>query len=307
MRILVTGVNGFVGGHLASELSGRGHAVVGLGREAKPKSHLDGLLDSYVQSDLTVPADVRSLNINDIEAIINLAGLAQVGASFAEPKKYKQVNVEVLRLLGQRVSRAKRNIRLLAISTGAVYDSNQSLPLTEKSKVISDGSPYAISKLMMEDEASKLRRQGLDCIIARPFNHIGPGQEPGFLVPDLYDNIKLAVKTKLPLKVGNLKTRRDYTDVRDVVRAYAGLVECNSLSYKIYNVCSSKSLSGEQILDLLARAMDAHVKVEVDKSIVRKNDPIELYGSYDHLSKDTGWSPEIKIQKTIEDFVRSKA
>src|SRR5690606_2879114 len=122
------------------------------------------------------------------------------------------------------------------------------LPLTEDSKLTENSSPYSQSKKLMEEAAQNLRSQGLDCVVARPFNHIGPGQLGGFLVPDLYEKIRVASKSGGNILVGNLKTKRDYTDVRDIVKAYADLAASETLDYDVYNVCSGQSRSGEEIL-----------------------------------------------------------
>jgi GDP-4-dehydro-6-deoxy-D-mannose reductase len=163
--------------------------------------------------------------------------------------------------------------------------------------------------LLMEQTAEQLRADGLDCIVVRPFNHIGPGQEPGFLLPDLYEKISRALKSNEVVEVGNLKTKRDYTDVRDVVRAYADLAEADVLDNDLYNVCSGKSITGEQILEQILNLMDAKDKVEIkiNQAFIRVNDPMDLFGSNSRLRQETGWEPQIKIEQTIKDFVESKS
>jgi GDP-4-dehydro-6-deoxy-D-mannose reductase len=304
-RILVTGVSGFVGKHLVHELKKRGHEVRGVGLQPEPHPDIAELIDDYASCDLTDPEAVKKLPLGDIGSVINLAGLAQVGASFSDPEKYKQINVLVLSVLAERILKEKLPIRVLAISTGAVYDSRQPLPLTEDSKLITNGSPYALSKVLMEKRAAELRAEGLDCIVARPFNHIGPGQEPGFLVPDLYEKISRGTRSDGPIVVGNLKTKRDYTDVRDVVRAYADLIELGKPAHNTYNVCCGRSVSGSRIAELLLAAVGVGTRLELtpDAALIRPDDPTELYGSYDRLADDTGWSPQIDIEQTIKDFV----
>jgi GDP-4-dehydro-6-deoxy-D-mannose reductase len=305
---LVTGVNGFVGQHLARELHGRGHETVGVGRESKPNSLVDEFLSGYARCDLTETDDVAKLPLEELNGVINLAGLANVGDSFKNPDIYNQVNVAVLAVLGKKLVEMGSHARVLAVSTGAVYEPNQSMPLSEDSGITIDGSPYALSKLLMEQTAEQLRTDGLDCVVVRPFNHIGPGQGTGFLVPDLFDKIQSALKTGNPVKVGNLKTKRDYTDVRDVVKAYADLIEQPTLGFDLFNVCSSKSVAGEEILDQMLFLMNAKDKVNIkpNPSLIRKNDPKDLYGSFDRLQQSTGWQPSIKLEKTLKDFVLSK-
>lgn len=305
LNIIVTGVNGFVGGHLVRELKSRGHNVIGLGREAEPTTTVQQFTDSYQACDLTNDAQIASLDLGEVDAIINLAGLASVGDSFGAEDLYKKVNVDVLAKLGERLLELRSKARLIAISTGAVYDPDQPIPLTESSKVYKKGSPYALSKIMMEVAARDLRSRGLDCVIARPFNHTGPRQAPGFLIPDLYQKLSKFKETGDPVSVGNLATKRDYTDVRDVVKAYADLAVAETLEFDLFNVCSGKSRSGQEILDLMLDTMDLKdkPKIEINQSLIRPNDPSDLHGSNERLREETGWEPEIPLEKTIRDFV----
>jgi GDP-4-dehydro-6-deoxy-D-mannose reductase len=304
LKILVTGVNGFVGKHLARELKSRGYEVMGLGHEASAHPDVMKAVDKYEVCDLTVDEQVNSLDLAGVNAVINLAGLANAGASFDAEKLYKKVNVEVLEKLGNHMLNSDSKARLIAISSGALYDPNQPLPLTETSKTVSQSSPYAMSKLMMEDVAKDLKGQGLDCVTIRPFNHFGPGQMPGFLIPDLYQKLGQA-REGGTITVGNLATKRDYTDVRDVVKAYADLAASETLGFDLYNVCSGTSRSGQEVLDTMLTVMGLadKVSVEVDQSLIRPSDPAELYGSYERLNEETGWEPTIPFEQTIQDIV----
>lgn len=304
-KILVTGVNGFVGKHLTRELSNRAFEIIGVGRDKNADPEVADSLSNYYSCDLTTPEDVSTINLIDIDAVISLAGLARIGDSFKNPAIYMDVNVKVLSVLGEKILADRISPRIIAVSTGAVYDSAQEMPLTEKSNLATEGAPYVLSKIQMEKTAQDLRERGLDCVIARPFNHTGPGQEPGFLLPDLFYKVLAAKETGNPIKVGNLDTRRDYTDVRDVARAYADLATSPWLEHNLYNICSQRSIAGKDILSWLMKAMDASVNAEREGSLFRPNDPLEIYGSYDRLQNDVGWQPAIPIDKTVQDFVES--
>jgi GDP-4-dehydro-6-deoxy-D-mannose reductase len=306
-KVLITGVSGFVGKHLTRELKKLGSQIVGVGHDSQANSEIAGLLERYHSCDLTDKDAVSRLQLDDIDAVVSLAGLARVGDSFADPEKYRRINVEVFSVLAEELLKHGSKVRIIAVSTGAVYDSAQLMPLTEASMLISDGSPYAKSKILMEEAAQKLRLQGLDCVIVRPFNHIGPGQEGGFLLPDLYQKIQEAAKSGGVLKVGNLKTKRDYTDVRDVARAYANLATASHLEHSLYNVCSGRSLEGEEILNLLLKRMNMTGKIKAvqDPSLIRPTDPLDIYGSYERLQKETAWQPQIELDQTTEDFVKA--
>lgn len=306
-KILVTGVNGFVGKHLVRELNKDGIEVIGLSRDKSPNASIKPFLASYRSCDLTKQQDVNSLDFTNISAVVNLAGLAAVGRSFDEPDLYMDVNVSVFTSIANRIRNSGRtNLRLIAISTGAVYAPGQSLPLTEKSAVTKESSPYAASKLAMEKAALKFRSEGFDCVIARPFNHIGPGQDTGFLLPDLYKKIRSAEGSRI--KVGNLETQRDYTDVRDVARAYMALATAQNLRYDTYNVCSGTPLSGHEMLEKLKAACQrSDLRTIVDKTLFRPSDAPVLYGANSRLRAETGWQPTIPLEQTIADFVSASS
>lgn len=295
-RVVVTGVNGFVGRHLVAELGAQGYDVVGVGHETEPQA--DGLAD-YVAQDLTRgwPDGIEA------DAVVHLAGLSAVGPSFAQPQRYLEQNSAMVTHLGESLLRDRSSARVLVVSSGAVYDADQDLPLTEESRT-GHGSPYVVSKLLVEHQAAYYASRGLDVVVARPFNHLGPGQGPGFLVPDLYDAVRQAAHDGGPLRVGDLDTRRDYTDVRDVVRAYRLLLEADTLEEELFNVCSGRSWSGRELLAELQRALGLEdLDVEVDPTRLRPDDPREIVGSAERLQKAVGWQPLIDVAASVHDFV----
>jgi GDP-4-dehydro-6-deoxy-D-mannose reductase len=304
-NILVTGVSGFAGKHLAREIASRDFKVYGVGRDERAHPEIASILSNYTKADLTNVEEVAKLPLDNIDVVINLAALAKPGVSFQEEERYLRTNLEVATIIANQILKKGSPIRFIAISTGGVYDSNQQMPLTEDSRLIEQGSPYARSKVLMENALNKLRDQGLDCVLVRPFNHIGPGQEQGFLVPDLYQKLLTAQESGEPLHVGDLTTKRDFTDVRDVVSAYTNLAEAENLMYSLYNICSGKSFSGEDILHNLMEAMSMRdkVRIEQDPSLIRPNDPKDLYGNNQRISEVAGWRPTIPLEKTISDFV----
>lgn len=307
-KIIVTGINGFVGHHVARVLSKKNCKVVGLGNQPKLSETLEGVVQEYFGLDLTDKEAVSGLDLSDADGIINLAGFAKVGDSKDQAELYNKVNVGVHITLYEMILRQNLSPKIVAVSTGAVYDPNQTLPITEDSKLIDNKktNEYVISKKLMEESVLKLKERGLNLIVARPFNHTGPGQMPGFLLPDLAEQIKNSIKTGEPMLVGNLNTKRDFTDVRDVAKAYVDLVLCDdsSINHDIYNICSGKSISGKKILELLSGSMGVkNLKVEVDPSRLRKNEVMDIYGSFDRLKKDVDWQPTISIDQTIRDFV----
>ncbi|RYG99124.1 NAD-dependent epimerase/dehydratase family protein, partial [archaeon] len=165
-------------------------------------------------------------------------------------------------------------------------------------------SPYAVSKVLTENQATYYSGRGLECIVARPFNHIGPGQGKGFILPDFYGRLNETIKGDV-IKVGNINTKRDYTDVRDIVKAYTALILAPALQHSVYNVCSGKSLAGSEVLDMLKKSMKKDsIQFEVDPDLIRPTDIPEIVGDSTRLREELQWQPGYDISQTINDFVQ---
>lgn len=301
-QIVVVGVNGFVGKHLAREISSQGHKVIGVGMDADVSTDIDSVVHKYVQCDFTKPESIARLDLDNVDAIINLAGLTNVGNSFSEAEAYIKVNVIVHTNIAEYIRSIDKKVRIVAVSTGAVYNSSQPMPLNENSELTTNGSPYAMSKIAMENALQEYIDSGSDIIIARPFNHIGPGQLKGFLVPDLSEQVQSSDE----LTVGNLETERDYTDVRDVVKAYVKLALLQDPQHRLYNICSGKSVKGSAILEIIKDKLGKNnLKISVDPSRIRSSDPPLFIGDSSRLGSETGWAPTIELDQTIQDYLDS--
>lgn len=303
-KLLITGVSGFVGQHLA-RVATDSWEVHGLGFSPAVPERQRGKLVSYTGADLTDQGTTSELPLAHYDAIIHLAGHASPAESFAQPAKFIADNTAMLINLCEPLLAAKARTRLITVSSGAVYAGNQPMPLTESSATAAT-NPYVISKLAMENLTDYYRARGVDCVVVRPFNHIGPGQLPGYLVPDLIAKLAAYKESGLPLRVGNLETRRDYSDVRDVASAYLALASADKLSHNLYNVCGGRPYSGQEILGLLAEIMGISLpdsSVQVDQSLIRPTDIAEIYGSSQSLRQDTGWQPTITLAQTLQDAV----
>ena len=306
-EIVVTGINGFVGEHLARHLQASDYSVRGVGREDTPSENVAPYLDTYQQADLLNKEQVARLVLKQAAAVIHLAGLASVAESFDKPELYKTGNAEMTENLLNSAEAQGFTGRIVAVSTGALYDPNQPMPLRESSKT-TEGSPYAIGKIRAEEVIKQHRASGQDVVIARPFNHIGPGQGKGFLVPDLYNQLIAATEAgSSNIMVGNLTTRRDYTDVRDIVAAYTKLATAESLTYDTYNIASGASLSGFEILEYLQKAMKLEsVESTVDQSKVRPTDAMNIVGDASRLTHELGWTTQSDPNTAIVDFVKRR-
>jgi len=298
--ILVTGANGFVGHHLVKELSNNGYDVVSTGRDVS--SDLTPYVRQHYAVDLTDGEAVKTIDFTGIDGVIHLAGLAAVGPSFDTPLTYVNANMGMEINLYEAAREQGANPRFIIVSSGSLYDPKAGLPLTEQS-ASNPNSPYAVSKLGQEQLATYYGGRGFEYIIARPFNHIGPGQGLGFLVSDLAKQIvDIEQGNAKEVLVGNLDAERDYTDVRDICRAYLLLFE-KGISGQTYNICSGKSLSGNQILEALKKDSTAEITVRQDPARLRPSDTPLIYGSNQKLQKDTGWQPSFDIQSTIADVL----
>jgi GDP-4-dehydro-6-deoxy-D-mannose reductase len=294
--LVVTGVDGFVGRHLARMAAAEGLSVIGVARSTEVRKSLADSLAEYHSADLRVqwPSSIPA------EApVVHLAGLAAVGASFDRPQDYITGNTAMVTTMCEARVAAGATGRVVGVSTGAVYAHRHGDgPRTEEHPVAFT-SPYVVSKVSTEHQFEYYRRRGLDTVVVRPFNHIGPGQTSGFIVPDLIERLRV-LATGERLRVGNLATRRDYTDVRDVARAYLGLATSPGLEHEVYNVSSGVSTSGRDLLAYVCRALGRAVPpTETDPSRVRVTDPEEIVGNSTRLREEIGWEPRVDIAQSV--------
>lgn len=300
--VIVTGADGFVGRHVCAIARSRGHRVIGITRAHVSDERFTPIVDSAISVDLTQRwPDVHG------DCIIHLAGLAAVGPSFDHPQRYIDVNSRMITMMGETLLASRRKPRIVGVSSGAVYDPSGSAgrPLDESTPT-EPTSPYAVSKLLMEAQLAYYRARGLDVVIARPFNHIGPGQARGFLLPDLVAGLR-ALAPGEPLAVGSLTTARDYTDVRDVAMAYILLAEARQLQSRVYNVASGTAVTGMRMLELASTAIGRPVPhVEVDPGRVRSQDAPLIRGDASLLQHEVGWSARVPIVDSVQDYARAR-
>lgn len=298
MRIVVTGADGFVGQHVVAHAIDAGHHVHAIHRNARSASTAGRAAVSA--GDLTKEWPVTAVP----DGIIHLASLAAVGPSFDTPQDYISANTAMLTRMAEALLAAgAQSTRIIVVSTGSLYASG--IGPCDESRPLTMTSPYAVSKAAVELQCEYYRSRGLDIVIARPFNHIGPGQSRGFLVPDLVDSLA-SIGPSQPLTVGNLDTRRDYTDVRDVSRAYVELLEADRVS-PLYNIAAGRSVSGREILGSICAALGRDVpETVIDPARIRPNDPQEIVGDASRLQRELGWSPRIGFDQSISDFVAAR-
>ncbi len=297
--LVVTGASGFVGAHVGRLADEAGYRVWAIGREPIAPAASDAWCDRYIGADLAKEWPIAE----PVDAVVHLAGLAAVGPSFAQPQRYIEVNSAIMTQLCEALLRTSPAARVIVVSSGSVYRPTRTdAPLDEQAATLA-GSPYGVAKLLVERQAEYYAHRGLDTVVARPFNHIGPGQGPGFLVPDLAQAVR-ALAPGAALSVGNLDTARDYTDVRDVAAAYLLLAGAPAHRHPVYNVASGSSHTGREVLgvitDALGRTMPPLV---VDETKLRPGDPERVTGSADRLREEFGWRPRIDWTTSVREFI----
>lgn len=308
-KILITGASGFAGSHLLNHLVQQGNTqIVATYNSDKSLETLGELKDKaeFTKIDLKVESQVTDLiQKSKPDVVYHLAAFASAANSFSSPKETFVNNVSSeINLLEAVKNHNLPNTRILIVSSAEVYGDvkAEDLPIDEQTP-FNPNNPYAVSKLAQDFLARQyFQSHKMDIIIVRPFNHIGPRQSPDFVVSAFAKKIVEIEKGKLEpvLPVGNLDARRDFTDVRDVVRAYSLLVEKGEAG-QAYNIGSGKSHKISDVLDKLLALSSVKVSIEVDKSLLRPIDNLELVCNPDKLKNLTGWTPEIDLDTTLKD------
>lgn len=301
VRALVTGASGFVGRHLVAHLRASGDEVL-----VADRSHGENGDDgrSYAV-DITDAAETAAMVAHARpDAIYHLAGWADVGASWKAPVEAFRANAEgTLNVLG-----AASDVgvdRVLAVSSADVYGAvtEAELPLTEDAP-LRPASPYAASKVAADFlglQAWLGRR--LPVLRVRAFNHLGPGQTDKFVAAALASRIARNERSGGDvLTIGNLSARRDFTDVRDVVRAYRLLV-IEGEPGEVYNVCSGRDVAVQDLADQLLAMARRPMRFEADPDLLRPVDVPVLRGDHTRLTDATGWKPEIPLEQTLRDLL----
>ncbi len=302
MRVLITGINGFAGGYLATYLTQKRPAAL-YGIDISPKRLTDefeakifvgNLLDEAFVKD--VLAQVRP------DAIYHLAGQASVSSAWTQPWRTFELNVHPQLNLFKGMVELGLKTRFLSVTSSKVYSHscNAKVPFVEDEPVCPD-NPYSLSKVTEDLMAFQYHlSHNLQVIRARPFNHIGPRQRPDFVTAAFAKQIAQAEAGLTPpvIKVGNLSAARDFSDVRDVVRAYVMLVE-KGRPGQAYNIGSGRAVIIQDVLDRLIALSRIKIKVEQDPKRMRPVDQPLSYGDTGKIRHEIGWQPEIPLDETL--------
>ena len=311
MKILITGITGFVGSHMAEYYLNKGVEIYGTYRWRSKTNNIDHIKDKIhlLYADMN---DAHSLEkvIKEVkpDRIHHLAAQSFVPMSWKAPTDTFNTNaIGTIHLF-----EAIKNIQNLcdplihvagsSEEYGMIYEDE--LPIKETNP-LRPLSPYGVSKIAQDMLCYQYNKScGLKTILTRAFNHTGPRRGDVFVTSNFARQIVEIEKGKKEpiMYVGNLEAKRDFTDVRDIVRAYDLALEKGKIGER-YNICSGKSITIKEMLDILLSFSDKKIKIEQDSKRMRPSDVLILEGDCSKFTKETGWKPEIPFEKTMKDLL----
>ena len=301
--VLVTGAAGFVGSHLIELLEQeQAHVVAWLRPNTEPLFAGSRVIWHAIEM-LDREAVAAAIATFQPSEVYHLAGLPHVGDSWAHVHETFAGNVLGTRYLFDGLRRAQLKPRVLITSTAFVY-APQERALTEQD-VVRPNSPYGTSKLAQEMVARHAwADDGIPALIARAFNHVGPRQAPSFVASSIAKQVAEIEGGPKPAKLmmGNLESQRDIMDVRDTVRAYRSMMASATPGIP-YNVCAGNAVRIRDLVDLITSKARVPITIEQDPARFRQIDTPLVLGDFGQLHRDTGWSPAVPLEQTIDDLL----
>jgi GDP-4-dehydro-6-deoxy-D-mannose reductase len=306
-RVLITGATGFVGRYLASFCAEQGAEVVGLSRRRASEDEPPEALARYHEVDMADAGATREVIASERpERIFHLAGEASVADSWRRPQPVIEANLTGASNLLEAVRSDAPEARVLLACSGTEYGAvpPEELPMTED-RPLRPQDPYAVGKACIDLLGGFFADgHGLHVVRTRAFNHTGPGQSDTYAVPSFARQIAeawLAGRQSIELQTGNLEVRRDFTDVRDVVRGYwLALAHADPGAF---NICSGRSVELSEVVRRLAESAGIEAVTRVDPDRLRAAEVVDAYGSPERLAAATGWRPELPLERTLDDVL----
>ena len=299
-RVLIFGAGGFVGSYLCKEFLNNGYKVSGT--DKGEGSALPSEVDFY-KTDLMQADEVKKL-IGQIQPdiIVNLAAISSVGASWNMPQTTMEINVIGALNIMEAARKSEKKPRILFVGSSEEYVISEN-PLDENTQ-LNANNPYGISKVTQEQFAKLYREQySLKIYCVRPFNHTGIGQRDSFVLPSFCKQVAEIDKSGKDgkIQVGNLKVKRDFSHVKDVVRAYRMIVESDNCN-QIYNVGSGNAYSLEDMLTYIIGLSNQHIEIEVDQNRIRPTDQPVICCDRSLIGKELGWEPQYNVYDALKEM-----
>ena len=303
MKALIIGAAGFVGKHLIDHLV---EICWEVSATRLPTETIDTRIPVFELDILDPPAISALLKEINPECIFHLAAQSSVAVSWEQPALTIDINVKGVANLLEAVRRIPKPPRVLLIGSGEEYGyvSPEDIPIIEETS-LHPGNIYAATKIAQGMLGQiYARAYGLEIVIVRAFNHIGPGQSDTFAIPNFCKQVAMIEAGLSPpiIKVGNLEAKRDFTDVRDIVRAYRLLAEKGE-SGVIYNVGSGRAVSIGEMLEKILSLSKTEITVEQDPSRMRPADIPIIEADISRLCRMTGWKPEVLLEMTLAEIL----
>jgi GDP-4-dehydro-6-deoxy-D-mannose reductase len=304
VRVFITGIEGFVGHHLAGHLISAGHEVSG--------SYFDETSAADLKDHCALfRLDLRSgeglnqaLSTASPQVIYHLAAQSSPAVSFQRPVDTFEINVIGLVKLLEEARNITPECKVIMVSSCEVYGLTNTTEPVKEDYPYNPASPYAVSKISQEQLAIQyFHTYRMNTVVARAFPHTGPGQPEMFALPSFARQIARIAKHRSDPVVlaGNLSARRDLSDVRDIVRAYGLLAESGQPG-EVYNVCSGKNITIQQALEMLIKISGKVIEVRTDPQRFRPLDLPILWGDNGKIRQQTGWQSEYGIEQTLKDL-----
>ena len=299
-RVLIFGAGGFVGSYLCKEFLNNGYKVSGT--DKGEGSALPSEVDFY-RTDLMQANEVEKL-IGQIQPdiIVNLAAISSVGASWNMPQTTMAINVIGALNIMEAARKSEKKPRILFVGSSEEYVISEN-PLDENTQ-LNANNPYGISKVTQEQFAKLYREQyGLKIYCVRPFNHTGIGQRDSFVLPSFCKQVAEIDKSGKDgkIQVGNLKVKRDFSHVKDIVRAYRMIVESDNCN-QIYNVGSGNAYSLEDMLTYIIGLSNQNIEIEVDQNRIRPTDQPVICCNRSLIGKELGWEPQYNVYDALKEM-----
>lgn len=299
-KVLIFGAGGFVGGYLSREFQAHGYTVIG--SDHSSRGMLPAEVDFY-PANLLKAENVNTLVYNIApDIIVNLAAISSVGASWGIPQTTVQVNVVGALNILEAARQAEKKPRILFVGSSEEYVITEQ-PISEET-ALNASNPYGISKVTQENFAAIYRAQyGLRVYCVRPFNHTGVGQRENFVLPSFCKQVAEIEKSGHPgtIQVGNLNIERDFSHVKDIVRAYRMIVEQEDCS-TIYNVGSGTAYNLKELLRYVTRLSHQPISIEVDPARFRPSDQPRICCDHRRITEQLGWTPEYSVYDALKEM-----